>query len=307
MSCMGIHVSHRGKIWRQAALVGGFFVTGVTALAQQASPATSQQAPLQQAPLQQAPLQQAPLQQPSKNEIADKVERTLREAKYLEIAGTVQQFYQGNADPSRVVGGLEPVRFHAHMAPGRLHTEVFKDGVLIAAFSLFNGRCQEYRPAEKDRPLFEFDAPYVNGAAETVSTSPLDCLFASETISWVGVPKGSVDIPAMDKAASMAAKIAEGQQEADMRLGSRDCWVFRRNYHATDKNGEQVGGADLVYVDKATCLPVRWETFHHQGIHRVRNYETIRALESAPADFHWTIEVNAAVGAASAPQASQGK
>jgi hypothetical protein len=221
-------------------------------------------------------------------EVGARVERTLREARYLEMIGTVHQVVQ-KGDEEGVAAGLQPISFHSHMSPESLRSEITKDGKLIAAFSLVDGRVREYRPQEKNRPLFEYDAPYANGAEDTISQTEFDCLFASQIFSWVGVRPGA-EIPlVMDKAAMFREQITQGTMESDQYVGDFECWVFRRIIPMTDQTtGEDRSAQNIIFVDKTSFLVVRWDTIF-QRIHRIRSCDVAR-LGQSDMNLEWEIK-----------------
>lgn len=226
---------------------------------------------------------------PSQKEIAERVESVLRNAVCAEV---VQEIHQVVLEEGvSVKGGTDPVRYRSLMGRGVFKSEVFdKDNRLIASFSLFNRRVQEYRPLEDLHPIFEYDAPFVNGTDKCIVSTDQDCLFAPATFSWVGVPNGTLvkedgqPYTAIDTAASMRKKIEEGIWQPDVQESSRPCYVFRQEFPVA--NGTIV---NVVYVDKETYLVLRWDTFEPSA-HRIRTNK-IQLLPDLPKDYDWKIKV----------------
>lgn len=220
----------------------------------------------------------------SKQEIALRVEETLRTASYLEMRGSVQQYLLRGED-NRVIGGLEPVEFHSWMAPDRLRAEVYKDGALIMAFSLIKGRFQEYRPQSPRRPLIEYDAPKRWGTDDTVLKSDLDCLVASQHQTWAG--------PHSDRAGYFRQRIEAARQVADQTVVGRRCYVFQEAWSALDEEaGRRVDYEHVTYVDQQTFLVVQWDTTI-DGLRRVRLFEPIALNTPIPDECRWSITLDA--------------
>jgi hypothetical protein len=226
--------------------------------------------------------------QREKHDVADRVEATLRQASYLEIEGTIHQF-DLHERGGTMVGGREPVTFRSRMAERRFRTDVYRNGGLVAAFSLLDGRIQEYRPAACDRPLLEYDAPYSNGAADSVNHEEYDCLIGTEMQSWVRVEPNDDGHTPLDHAAFLARTIREAQREADAVVEGQACFVYRRIFPPLPDDDWRPPEHAL-YIDKHTFLVRRWDTLN-SGVHRIRYYQLIEARPEPPADVPWRIAV----------------
>ncbi len=161
------------------------------------------------------------------------------------------------------------------MARDRLHCEVYTDGRLNTAFAWLNGRVQEYRPQQEGEPLIEYESPRPDGLVGTKLKSGLECLFGTQTRTWVG--------PLSQQGRKFRGRIESSEQQPDQEVGGRTCYVFKQTLvTCTDETLEHTH-----YVDQDTFLILRWDTLH-QGIHRVRLYEPIVG-DRVPQDAHWEI------------------
>lgn len=210
----------------------------------------------------------------TKEDIARRVEETLRNAAYLEMNGVLRQSVIYGR-PTNVCGGLEPVEFHSRMARDRLHCEVFKDGQLDTAFAWLNGRVQEYKRGE---PLIEYESPRPDGLESTRLNPGFGCLFGTQTRTWVG--------PLSDRGPKFRERIEASEQLPDQEVGGRICYVFK--LALTTCATEPLEHTH--YVDRETCLIRRWDSLH-QGIHRVRLYEP-EVVDHVPAQVRWRITVS---------------
>ncbi len=192
----------------------------------------------------------------SKEEIGRRVESALRNAVYLEVTTTVtQEALDGNTDS--LIAGVGPYIVKSIMAKDAFKTMVYdENGKPIMAFSVCDGRYQEYRPDMPMRPIFEFDSPYPHGTDNTVETTDRDCVAGGHIFSWVGVPVSDSFPKSTDMAWIMRSKIDTGVEiSPGPDVCDQECWVFRRQVPVYDGMVE-----DTVFVDKQTYLVVRWDT-----------------------------------------------
>lgn len=223
-------------------------------------------------------------QPPTKHEIAEKVESTLRNAVCIRLETKVRQLSLGSDGKSN--GGEISVRYEALMAKNAFKTAVFKDGKLIMAFSLVDSRIQEYRPLEESRPIMEYDTPYENGTPDCIVPAVENCLVGKATYSWVGVcAEPMKDRPeSMDVARSMRTKIEQGVRQPDAIEHGRLCYIFKQEIPVEDGVI-----ANIVYVDMKSFFVVRWDTFQ-PGFQRIRE-SNIEILPHIPQGTAWKINV----------------
>lgn len=218
---------------------------------------------------------------PTQGQIGDRVESVLCNAVCIELVANVHQVQlQEGSSP---IAGIEPVSCKAVMAKNAFKSEVFKADKLIMAFSLVDGRMQEYRPRQKHRPLFEYDASHINGNGASILDEVEDCLVGTETsYSWIGE---SPDSTVTTRGQRWHTIIEQGVQQADAVERGHDCYVFRQEFPVD-------GGviANEVYVDKQTFLVIRWDGFQ-PGIQRIRLFD-ITLLPKVPKNFDWKIRVS---------------
>jgi hypothetical protein len=213
----------------------------------------------------------------SNEEIADRVEKTLRNAVYLEVASTITQV------PRKGNGPSYELTIKSQMAKNLFKTKVFRNKKLSMVLSLREGKIQEYHPPISNRQLTEYDAPFPHGTDHEEYTNDDDCLIGKFTFSWVGVPELSPDLMALDTAGSMAMKISMGDREKDVVEGDQDCFVFRKKTPMQEAVIE-----DVVYVSKKDFVVLRWDTFQ-PDFQRIRTYR-ISIKNSVPSDVSWTID-----------------
>ena len=161
----------------------------------------------------------------SREEIAQRVEDTLRNAAFCEVTVTVTQIPIG--DGGKLKSGTGPVVVHSIMRKDGFKSLAYMNGKLIMAFAFCDGRVEEFRPRAKNRPLLQYDATSLSGMEDTVLQEEEDCLIGGLTFSWVGVPPKSGVDPAGDRAGSYGNKIRNGEQGADVQEQGRTCFVFR--------------------------------------------------------------------------------
>jgi hypothetical protein len=226
-------------------------------------------------------------QEELRKDVAGRVEMALRVMAYLEMEGTIQQFDLIPERSGEPIGGFQPVTFRTRMAHQRFRTDVYREEKLIAAFSLMDGRIQEYRPQMNDRPLLEYDAPASHGTGDPVSKGEYDCLVGTQTYSWVRVGVDSEFSSVMSQADVFARFIRDGHREADAHVSGHDCYVFRRIFGVVPGSEERMPEHAL-YVDKETYVVRRWDTLN-SGIHRIRFYHDIRVSGQPVADVVWKI------------------
>lgn len=227
----------------------------------------------------------------TKEEIADRVEAALRNAKYIEITADLVQVRTKEGD-SPIAGGTDPIRVKSIMAKDAFKTLVYdKKNKLISAISLYEGKVQEYRP-DMEPPLIEYDSPHSNGTDDIQSAFGEGCLFGGYSYSWVGVSFPNTLPVFIDKAWCMRDKVVHGKQDPDAFFEGEDYYVFRKK--SSDKSVEEGGEdetiEDLVFVHKKTFHIARWDTFQ-PGVQRVR-VSDIKVHADVPVGVHWRIDVS---------------
>lgn len=113
---------------------------------------------------------------------------------------------------------------------------------------------RQYRPRQKNRPLFEYDASHINGNGASILDEVEDCLVGTETsYSWISE---SPDSTVTTRGQQWHTIIEQGVQQTDAVERGHDCYVFRQEFPVD-------GGviANEVYVDKQTFLVIRWDGF----------------------------------------------
>lgn len=222
----------------------------------------------------------------SREEIAQRVEDTLRNAAFCEVTVTVTQIPIG--DGVKLKSGTGPVVVHSIMRKDGFKSLAYMNGKLIMAFAFCDGRVEEFRPRAKNRPLLQYDATVLQGMEDSVLQEEEDCLVGGLMFSWVGVPppKSGVD-PAGDgdKAGLYGNKIRNGEQGADVQEQGRTCFVFREIIPVGDIQIEHV-----LYIDKTSFLVLRWDTFQ-PGVQRIRICNKIQVSDSVPQNLDWHIAV----------------
>ncbi len=219
----------------------------------------------------------------SREEIAQRVEDTLRNAAFCEVTETVTQIPIG--DGGKLKSGAGPVVVHSIMRKDGFKSLVYMNGKLIMAFAFCDGRVEEFRPRAKNRPLLQYDATSISGMEDSVLQEEEDCLIGGLTFSWVGVPTKSGVDPAADRAGSYGNKIRNGEQGADVQEQGRTCVVFREIIPVGDRQLENV-----LYIDKTSFLVLRWDTFQ-PGVQRIRICNKIQVSDAVPQNLDWHIAV----------------
>jgi hypothetical protein len=219
----------------------------------------------------------------SREEIAQRVEDTLRNAAFCEVTVTVTQIPIG--DGGKLKSGTGPVVVHSIMRKDGFKSLAYMNGKLIMAFAFCDGRVEEFRPRAKNRPLLQYDATSLSGMEDTVLQEEEDCLIGGLTFSWVGVPPKSGVDPASDRAGSYGNKIRNGEQGADVQEQGRTCFVFREIIPVGDRQFENV-----LYIDKTSFLVLRWDSFQ-PGVQRIRICNKIQVSDSVPQNLDWHIAV----------------
>ncbi len=219
----------------------------------------------------------------SREEIAQRVEDTLRNAAFCEVTVTVTQIPIG--DGGKLKSGTGPVVVHSIMRKDGFKSLAYMNGKLIMAFAFCDGRVEEFRPRAKNRPLLQYDATSLSGMEDTVLQEEEDCLIGGLTFSWVGVPPKSGVDPAGDRAGSYGNKIRNGEQGADVQEQGRTCFVFREIIPVGDRQFENV-----LYIDKTSFLVLRWDSFQ-PGVQRIRICNKIQVSDSVPQNLDWHIAV----------------
>ncbi len=217
-------------------------------------------------------------ERPSKEEIAQRAEETLRNAPYFTATIKVESIRTEDGDYP-VVGGTEPVVIDFRSAKNAFRTILFKRGERIFAVSLVDGIISERMG---DGPLSQSDSDYPHGTDTLENHFEEECFIGSHQYSWVGVEEGQP----LDKARSFRNKIANGEQEADAIEGGHDCYVFRSKL-VIEADGLQEIIWEVVWVDKVSFLWRRYDTIQ-PGVYRKRSITSEVHSEVPPGDI-WGI------------------
>jgi len=213
-------------------------------------------------------------------ELGAYVEFVLRNATCIKIVGTIHQV--ALKEGIELVSGTEPMMHISFMAKNLFKSEVFKKDKLVAAYSLVNGRIQEYCPLLQQQPIFEYEAMYVNGTGDVKFSNATDCLVVWSHLNWVGVsPDADLSINA-DPPQAFRFVVENGVRKADAVERGHDCYVFRTERQVFDGLI-----ADVLYIDKQTSLVVRLDTFQ-PDVQRIRTYD-ITLLPEIPGKFEWRL------------------
>lgn len=224
----------------------------------------------------------------SQVELSKRVEFVLRDATCIKIVATIHQI--ALEEGIELKSGAEPMMHISFMAKNKFKSEIFKHGKLVAAYSLVDGRMQEYCPLLQHQPIFEYDPMYVNGTGNVKYEYSTHCLVVWAHLNWVGVsPNAKLNIygdsPSINADPPRAFRfiIEDGVRKADSVERGHDCYVYRIESQVSDGVI-----ADELYIDKQTSLVVRFDTFQ-PGVQRIRTYD-ITLLPEIPKDFEWRIK-----------------
>ena len=239
----------------------------------------------------------------SQVELGKRVEFVLRNATCIKIVATIHQV--ALEKDIELISGMEPITHLSFMAKNKFKSEIVQHGKLVAAYSLVDGRMQEYCPLLQNQPIFEYDPMYINGTGNVKYWYPTHCLVVWAHLNWVGVsPNAKLNIygdpPSINADPPRAFRfiIEDGVRKADSVERGHDCYVYRIESEVSDS-----GIADVLYIDKQTSLVVRFDTFQ-PGVQRIRTYD-ITLLPEIPKDFEWRIKPSRDIAPQSEPAGVQ--
>lgn len=173
------------------------------------------------------------------------------------------------------------------MTPGAVKTVVWIVAPTMhshCAMSSTNGRVTEIRPIDTHRyKTLAFDALDENGTAQSPDSQSVDCLWGSNTASWVGEHSENAEL--------FGERIAIGEREPDQKVAENLCYVIL--WKDTADNGMIV--SQRFYIDRQTFMVLRLDSaqkFEGQTIARSQHYRYSLGVELgadswnvSPSDF----------------------
>lgn len=189
----------------------------------------------------------------SPKEIADQVERVIRDAVYVEDVMHVTQIdwpWPGWVCPDPRLH--ESYMVASWMASGEVVSTLFDpQNRSLMTYVVHAGQCQEYRIFDVPTPLLEYVSQFPQGSDGHVMQAPEECFLGAHVYSWVGsrLKKGP------DRVVSIRRKIERGERQADEVERGRLCYVFLQEIPPDEP---QI--IERVFIDKETFVTMRWDT-----------------------------------------------
>lgn len=171
------------------------------------------------------------------------------------------------------------------MAPGRVKTVVWlvkPQTRALASMLSMNQSVREFR-STKDGTLREYEYPAsdANGTAQSPAAGPHDCLWGSNTSSWVGAGSENAEL--------FGERIRIGSRESDEEVNGHPCYVVRWRVEAEDG----VVLYQRFFVDKQLFLLVRLDTGNiSEGRALVRVRQNSYRVEPALRETDWSLAEN---------------
>lgn len=194
----------------------------------------------------------------SLDEIASRLERAYRDARFIEIEGSTSTTGGERLD-YRYLGTQESFR-----------TICMRNGAVFAAIALHDGRVQEFVPDHPKRLLMEYDAEIDYAISRRVYHSELDCLWGNHFTLWIG--------PKSELWPHFSERIRSGQlHEREVINGHLcDVVVWENAYEDIPEIGQQLIHKFTYYIDVQESL-----------IHRIERINTVLDDENMISSETW--------------------
>lgn len=207
--------------------------------------------------------------EPSNQEIADRVDRAYREARFIQLEGTTTR-----------VG--HTLRFEYVGTQDSFRAVVFEGTQLYSAFAFHNGRIQELVPDHPKRLLLIYDSDWDDQIGWFVYERPLDCLIGGPMTLWIG-PKRS------DYGLLMTNHIREGRLLGREIVEGRACHVVEWEHQwSPDETGRQRTIKHVYYIDVQDSVLRRYDTIRDTADIQTRTYHVMDLQSDAP-EVDWNI------------------
>lgn len=211
------------------------------------------------------------------DEIADGYETAHREAQFIHLEGTsttedgdrLEYTYTGTRDSFRTI--------------------CFNGDELYGAFSLHDGRVQEFVPEHPKRLVLTYDAESDTCIPFLVNGRELDCLYGHTFSMWIGENATEWSWPMIGR------RIREGQLHEQAFVGDHLCHVVEWNSQASYETSTR-STTFIYYIDTETFALRRME----RSLHLIRDGEVVvdenwslvyhtMELSAEPQDVEWDI------------------
>jgi hypothetical protein len=203
----------------------------------------------------------------SAQEIGDRVVRRYREARSIHIEGR----------SSRAGHTLD---YHHDGSQESFRTICFHGSALYGAFSLHNGRVQEFVPDDPAQPVLEYDAEMDGQIPHLAHPRPLDCVYGQQFALWIG--------PNSHPMASLQKRLPEARLRGREVVGDRPCDVIEHVRLArAQESDRRVAITQVYYVDAEDFVFRRWDTTADAALQQ-RIYRVMELCRQAP-DIDWDI------------------
>ncbi len=197
-------------------------------------------------------------------DVAIAVEEKLKKTVYMRQRVVVQA-------PDDVV-----IEIKSHMGKDRFRTEVYEKDILIEAYSLLDGRIQEYKPTLERRPFIEYDSPRADGTDDAVFNHPFGCYSGAHLATWLGNEPNH-------RQSFFRRHISDATLLGMEDVQGRPCLVLSHTW--------EVGERELNHtfcIDPSSWLVLAW-TSSVDGETRNRSYFDIVTARELPVDVDWSL------------------
>lgn len=194
--------------------------------------------------------------------IAERVHARYRNAKFIhieEIASRNGQSVHYKYDGSR----------------DSLRTLAMHDGSLYGAFSMHNGRVQEFVPEHPHRLLLEYDAEMTDQIPWLVYPRELDCVYGMAFGIWIG-PQSLT---------RFGERMAESEIHEPQVVNGRACYVLEWQRGSGEPGSIVV--RHIYYVDAVDFVIRRWTTYQND-IRQDREFLKMD-LSEQPVECDWDV------------------
>lgn len=198
----------------------------------------------------------------SAREIAERVHARYRDAKFIHIEEIASRNGQS-------------IRYTYDGTPDSLRTIAFHNGSLYGAFSMHDGRVQEFVPEHPLRLLLEYDAEMPDQIPWLVYPKELDCVYGMAFGIWIG-PRSLT---------RFGERMSESEILEPQLISGRPCYVLEWRRGSAESGGLIV--RHIYFVDAADFVLRKWTTYQND-IRQDREFLKMDLIEQ-PVEFDWDV------------------
>lgn len=203
-------------------------------------------------------------------ELADRVDRAYREARAIRIEG-------------RTIVGEDVLEYRYDGTHDSFQTLCLHNGDdVYGAFSLHNGRVQEFVPRDRRHMVLTYDAEGDSEIPHLLRPRLLDCHYGVMFGVWIGLKSARPE--------SFARRIREGRSLPPSQVDGRWCHVVEWTVEVPPDNElgfEATTISHVYYIDAEDFVVRRWDTSVGEE-RRTRVYSVMDLSDDVP-DLDWDV------------------